>query len=112
MRECGAAARSMLIQAAARQWKVPASECSTELHAVVHKATGRRAGYGELTSPAARLTVPKKEQLQLKKPSEWRDIGKGMTSVDLEKLCPGKAMYGMDARLDGLVYRSEEGRVG
>jgi isoquinoline 1-oxidoreductase beta subunit len=108
MRECGAAARSMLIQAAASQWKVPASQCSTELHAVVHKATGRRAGYGELASAAARLTVPKKEQLQLKKSSEWRYIGKGMTSVDLEKLCTGKAMYGMDARLDGMVYASVE----
>jgi isoquinoline 1-oxidoreductase beta subunit len=108
MRECGAAARSMLIQAAALQWKVPVSECSTELHTVVHTATGRRAEYGELAPAAARLTVPKKEQLQLKKPSEWRYIGKGMTSVDLEKLCTGKAMYGMDARLDGMVYASVE----
>ena len=108
MRECGAAARFMLIQAAALQWNVPATECSTELHAVVHKATGRRLGYGELASGAAKLAVPKKEQLQLKKPSEWRYIGKGMTSVDLEKLCTGKAMYGMDARLDGMVYASVE----
>jgi len=108
MRECGAAARSMLIQSAALQWNVPASECSTELHAVVHKATGRRLGYGELASGAAHLAVPKKEQLQLKKPSEWRYIGRGMTSVDLEKLCTGKAMYGMDARLDGMVYASVE----
>jgi isoquinoline 1-oxidoreductase beta subunit len=108
MRESGAAARLMLIQAAALQWNVAASDCSTELHAVVHKATGRRLGYGELASGAARLAVPKKEQLQLKKPSEWRYIGKGMTSVDLEKLCTGKAMYGMDARLDGMVYASVE----
>lgn len=108
MRECGASARWMLTQAAALQWNVPASECSTELHAVVHKATGRRTGYGELASQAARLAVPKKEQLQLKKPSEWRYIAKGMTSVDLEKLCTGKAMYGMDARLDGMVYASVE----
>jgi isoquinoline 1-oxidoreductase beta subunit len=108
MRESGAAARSMLIQAAARRWNVPASECSTELHAVVHKATGRRAGYGELATEAASLTVPKQEQLHLKKPSEWRYIGKGMTSVDLEKLCTGKAIYGMDARLDGMAYASVE----
>ena len=108
LRECGAAARLMLIQAAALQWDVPASECSTELHAVVHKATGRRLGYGELAAGAAQLAVPTKEQLQLKKPSEWRYIGKGMTSVDLEKLCTGKAMYGMDARLDGMVYASVE----
>ena len=108
LRECGAAARLMLIQSAALQWNVPTSECSTELHAVVHKATGRRLGYGELAAGAAQLAVPKKEQLQLKKPSEWRYIGKGMTSVDLEKLCTGKAMYGMDARLDGMVYASVE----
>jgi isoquinoline 1-oxidoreductase beta subunit len=108
MRECGATARLMLIHAAALQWNVAASDCSTELHAVVHKATGRRLGYGELASGAARLTVLPKEQLQLKKPSEWRYIGKGMTSVDLEKLCTGKAMYGMDARLDGMVYASIE----
>jgi isoquinoline 1-oxidoreductase beta subunit len=108
MRESGATARWMLIQAAAQQWNVPASECSTELHTVVHKTTSQRAGYGELAASAARLSVPKKEQLQLKKPSEWRYIGKGMTSVDLEKLCTGKAIYGMDARLDGMVYASIE----
>ncbi|HXM21854.1 MAG TPA: molybdopterin cofactor-binding domain-containing protein [Terriglobales bacterium] len=108
LRECGAAARWMLIQAAALQWNVPASECSTELHTVVHKATGRRLGYGDLASGAARLPVPKNEQIQLKKPSEWRYIGKGMTSYDLEKLCTGKAIYGMDARMDGMVYASIE----
>jgi isoquinoline 1-oxidoreductase beta subunit len=108
MRECGAAGRWMLVQAAALQWNVPASECSTEPHTVVHKPTGRRLGYGELTAEAARLTVPRKEELQLKKPSEWRYIGKGMTSVDLENLCTGKAMFGMDARVDGMVYASIE----
>jgi isoquinoline 1-oxidoreductase beta subunit len=108
MRECGAAARWMLIQAAAEHWNVAASECSTEQHTVVHKVTGRRTGYGELASEAARITVPKKEQLQLKQPSQWRYVGKGMTSVDLEKLCTGKAMYGMDARLDGMLYASIE----
>ena len=108
MRECGAAARLMLMQAAALQWNVPASECSTEPHMVVHKATGRRLGYGELAAGAARLAVPKKEELQLKKPSEWRYIGKGMKSIDLEKLCTGKAAFGMDARLEGMVYASVE----
>jgi isoquinoline 1-oxidoreductase subunit beta len=108
MRECGATARWMLIQAAAQQWKVPASECSTEPHVVIHKATGRRLAYGALAAVAANLSVPKPEQLQLKNPSEWRYIGKGMTSVDLENLCTGRAMYGMDARLDGMVYASIE----
>jgi isoquinoline 1-oxidoreductase beta subunit len=108
MRECGAAARWMLIQAAAAQWKVAAAECSTEPHAVIHKATGRRASYGDLVAGASALSVPSKEQLQLKQPSEWRYIGKGMTSVDLQDLCTGKAKYGMDARLDGMVYASIE----
>src|SRR5579864_7306960 len=108
MRQCGAAARLMLIQAAAEQWSVTVSECCTEMHTVVHKATGRRVGYGELASAAARLPVPKTEQLKLKEPSEWRYIGKGMTSIDLEDLCTGRAMYGMDARLDGMVYASIE----
>jgi isoquinoline 1-oxidoreductase beta subunit len=108
MRECGATARWMLIQAAAQQWNVPAAECTTEPHTVIHKASTRRASYGDLVASAARLTPPKKEDLQLKKPSEWCYIGKGMTSVDLEKLCTGKAMYGMDARVDGMVYASIE----
>ena len=108
MRVCGAAARSMLIQAAAAQWNVSSSECSTELHTVVHKASGRRLGYGDLAAAAAHLSVPKKEQLQLKKPSDWRYIAKGMASVDLEELCTGKAMYGMDARMDNMVYASIE----
>ena len=108
MRECGGTARLMLIQAAAVKWNVPSSECSTDLHTVVHKATGRRLGYGELASAAAALPVPKKEDLQLKKPSEWRYIGKGEISYDMEHLCTGKAIYGMDAQLEGMVYASIE----
>jgi len=108
LRQCGAAARLMMIQAAAEQWNVAVSECSTEMHTVVHKTSARRVGYGELASAAARLPVPKAEQLKLKEPSEWRYIGKGMTSVDLGDLCTGRAMYGMDARIDGMVYASIE----
>src|ERR1700740_807060 len=63
MRECGATARWMLIQAAAQQWNVPASECSTEPHVVIHAKSGRKLGYGELASAAAKLGVPKKDQL-------------------------------------------------
>ena len=108
MRECGASARWMLVQAAAEQWKVPASECSTEPHAVVHKSSGRKLGYGELASAAAKIDVPKKEQLTFKKPAEWRYIGKGEISYDLEHLCTGKAIYGMDAKIDGMIYASIE----
>jgi isoquinoline 1-oxidoreductase subunit beta len=108
LRECGAAARGMLIAAAAERWNAPAAECSTELHVVVHQASGRRLGYGELAAEAARIAVPRKEQLHLKEPGEWRYIGKRMMSVDLESLCTGRAMYGMDARVEGMVYASIE----
>jgi isoquinoline 1-oxidoreductase beta subunit len=108
MREAGATARFMLIQAAAKQWGVPAGECETDLHVVVHRATSRKAGYGELASAAAKLPVPPKEELKLKPKSAWRYIGKGEVSCDLEALVTGKAVYGMDARLDGMVYASIE----
>jgi isoquinoline 1-oxidoreductase beta subunit len=108
MREAGATARFMLIQAAAKQWGVPAGECETDLHVVVHRATSRKAGYGELASAAAKLPVPPKEELKLKPKSAWRYIGKGEVSYDLEALVTGKAVYGMDARLEGMVYASIE----
>jgi isoquinoline 1-oxidoreductase beta subunit len=108
MREAGAMARLMLIQAAAKQWGVPAAECETDLHVVVHRATSRRAGYGELATAAAKLPVPSKAELKLKPKSAWRYIGKGEVSYDLEALVTGKAIYGMDARVDGMVYASVE----
>jgi isoquinoline 1-oxidoreductase subunit beta len=108
MREAGATARFMLIEAAAQQWGVPAAECETDLHFVVHRSTNRRAGYGELASAAAKLPIPPRDQLKLKPKSAWRYIGKGQVSYDLEALVTGKATYGMDARMDGMVYASVE----
>ena len=108
MREAGATARLMLTQAAAQQWKVPVSECQSDLHVIVHKASNRKAGYGELATAAAKLPVPKKEGLQFKPKSKWRYIGKGATSYDLTDICTGKAGYGMDAHLDGMLYASVE----
>ncbi len=108
MREAGATARFMLIQAAARQWHVPAAECETDLHVVVHRSTNRKVGYGELAGAAAKLPVPTKEELKFKPKTAWRYIGKGKVSYDLEALVTGKAIYGMDARVDGMVYASVE----
>src|SRR6266852_2332547 len=108
MRQAGATARFMLIQAAAKQWGVPATECETDLHVVVHRATNRTAGYGELAGAAAKLPVPSREALKLKPKSAWRYIGKGEVSYDLEALVTGKAIYGMDAHLEGMVYASVE----
>jgi len=108
MREAGATARFMLIQAAARQWHVPAAECETDLHVVVHRSTNRKVGYGELAGAAAKLPIPTKEELKFKPKTAWRYIGKGKVSYDLEALVTGKAIYGMDARVDGMVYASVE----
>src|SRR6202051_4648667 len=72
MREAGATARFMLIQAAAKEWGVPSAECETDLHVVVHRQTNRSAGYGELASAAAKLPVPKREDLKLKTKGSWR----------------------------------------
>ena len=59
---------------------------------------------GAALGAASKLPVPRKEELQFKKKDAWRYIGKGMDSVDLTDMCTGKAIYGMDARLDGMVY--------
>lgn len=108
MREAGATARLMLIGAAAQQWGVPEAECTTDTHVVVHKATGKKAGYGELAAAAAKLPIPKKEELKFKPPSAWRYVGKGQTSYDLKDICTGNANFGMDARVEGMVYASIE----
>ena len=83
---------------------VPASACSTELHEVVHAASGRRAAYGSLVAAASRLPVPPRESLQLKPSNAWRYIGKPGPTYDLKDICTGAAVFGMDARRDGMVY--------
>jgi isoquinoline 1-oxidoreductase beta subunit len=108
MRTAGATGRLMLIQAAARQWGVDPAECTTEMHVVVHSATNRRLGYGDLATGASKLPVPTATELKFKPKSAWRYVGKGSPSYDLEALCIGKAVFGMDAHLDGMVYASVE----
>lgn len=109
MRQVGAAGRAMLIGAAAAQWNVPAKDCSTEPHFVVHRASGRKLGYGELSAAAAKLPVPKTEDLQLKPRTKWRYIGKETNSLfDLSDIVTGKAMFGMDATMPGMVFASIE----
>ncbi len=104
LRETGASARLMLIRAAAQQWSVPESECSTGVHEVVHQKSGKTASYGSLVAAAAKLPVPKKEELKLKPRSEWRYIGKGVSSYDMKEIVTGKATYGIDTHMEGLLY--------
>ena len=105
MRRCGAAARQMLEQAAAQRWKVPAGEVEARNHEVVHKASGRKLGYGALALAAAKLDVPPAASLRLKDPSRFRYIGKTDTFLtDGEVIVTGKSQYGIDTRLPGMLY--------
>ena len=104
LREAGATARLMLLQAAAKEWDVPVSECSTGVHEVLHKGTAKKLDYGELAAAAAKLPVPKKEEVKLKPRSEWRYIGKGIRSYDLKDMVTGKVVYGFDTKMEGMLF--------
>jgi isoquinoline 1-oxidoreductase beta subunit len=108
MRQAGATARMMLESAAAAKWGVPAAECKARNHEVVHAASNRKLGFGELVAAAAKLAVPKKEELKFKSPAEFRYIGKEMPTIDRDDLCAGRGTFGYDARMPGMVYASIE----
>ena len=105
MRRCGAAARQMLEAAAAARWNVPVREVQAKNHEVVHAKSGRRLGYGALANEAAATPIPAPDSLRLKDPSQFRYIGKGnLKLVDAGDIVTGKAQYGMDTRLPGMLY--------
>ena len=105
LREAGATGRLMLIRAAAQQWGVPESQCVADPpHTVSHKPSNRRLGYGELAVLAAQQPVPKKEELKFKSPQEWRYIGKPAPGYDVNGICSGKPVFGMDVRVEGMLY--------
>ncbi len=108
MRETGASARMMLVSAGAAKWGVPVTECVAKNHEVIHTPSGKKFGYGELVTLAATQPVPKKEDLKFKPASEYRYIGKDVPIIDLEDMMVGKAIYGMDAKVPGMVYASIE----
>ena len=108
LRIAGATARLMLERAAASKWGVPASECKGRNEQVVHTPTGKKFTYAELVTLASTQPVPKKEELTYKSPSEYRYIGKALPIVDLNDICTGKAVFGMDAKMPGMVYASIE----
>ncbi|MBR0714979.1 molybdopterin cofactor-binding domain-containing protein [Bradyrhizobium liaoningense] len=105
MRQIGASARTMLEQAAAKRWGVPATEVKAVNHEVVHSATSRKLGFGELAADAAREPLPSIEGLKLKDPKDFRYLTKGQVSiVDLRDITTGRARYGADVRLPGMKY--------
>src|SRR5579864_5212876 len=105
LRETGATARLMLVRAAAQQWGVPEAQCVADPpHTVSHKSSNRSMGYGELAVLAAKQPVPKKEELKFKSPEQWRYIGKPAPGYDVDGICSGKPVFGMDVRVDGMLY--------
>lgn len=105
MRRAGAAARTMLEQAAAARWNVPGIEVKAQAHRVVHTPSGRSLTYGQLAKAAAAYPIPPREHLILKPSSAFRYVGKdAITGVDRGDIVTGKAVYGGDVRPEGLVY--------
>lgn len=102
LRRTGAAAREMLIAAAARRWKVAPASCRAEQGAVVHPPTGRRLGYGALASAASREPVPKDPPL--KAPKDWRLIGTRVPRLDTPDKVRGRTRFGLDVRVPGMRF--------
>ena len=104
MRKAGAAARQMLVAAAARRWKVAVSECDTVSGAVQHKASGRTLSYGALAAAAAKLPVPNLDSVKLKDPKDYKIIGHSIPGVDSPKLVKGEPLFGIDTVVPGMLY--------
>ncbi|NVB36358.1 xanthine dehydrogenase family protein molybdopterin-binding subunit [Pseudenhygromyxa sp. WMMC2535] len=106
LRVAGAAMRLMLIRAAAKQWKVTAKACRAELGEVIHDASGRRLGYGELAAGAAEQAIPslKDAEAALTPREKWRYIGAPLPSLTVPKIVRGQGTFGVDVRLPGMLY--------
>ncbi len=106
LRTVGAAAREMLVAAAAANWSVAASECKAENGRVIHVPTKRSFGYGELAAKAATMPVPKEPKL--KDPNEFTILGKPAPRADVPMKVDGSAKFGIDAKVTGMLFASIE----
>lgn len=104
LRRAGATGRAMLVSAAAKQWNVPASECTTDKSTVFHQGSNRQLSYAKLASAAAEMPVPDEKSLTLKKRSEYRLLGKRVTGVDNQAIVTGKPLFGIDQVVPGMLY--------
>lgn len=102
LRKAGATARQMLLEAAAKRWKVSADTLTTENGVVVHKASGRKLTYGELATEASKVPVP--TDVKLKDTKDFKLIGKAIRNVDNYEMITGKPLYGLDVYRDGMLY--------
>jgi isoquinoline 1-oxidoreductase beta subunit len=101
VRKGGATARVMLVQAAADEWKVPASECSVSRGVITHKASGRSTTYGKVAAAASKLTPP--ADVTLKDPKSWTIAGKRVPRLDTRGKVDGSQVYAMDLKLPGML---------
>lgn len=106
LRKVGASARMMLTEAASRIWKVPVAECHAENARIHHKASGKSLGYGELVESASELIVP--EDPVLKDARNFKILGKSAPRPDIPLKVSGKAVFGIDAEVPGMLYASLE----
>lgn len=106
LRKVGASAKEMLIKAASQEWKVPESECYAEKGEIIHKPSGKKLGYGALAAAASKLPVPEKPKL--KDPKDFKILGKPAPRPDIPLKVTGKAVFGIDAETEGMVYASVE----
>ncbi len=102
MRKLGASARAVLVEAAAQQLNVPASELTTENSTVVHAGSGKRLGYGELVAKAATLSVP--ASVALKDPKDFKLLGQRVTGYQNTDIVTGKPVFGIDVKVPGMAY--------
>jgi len=101
VRKGGAAARMMLLQAAADAWQVPVSDCKAANSVITHTPSGRTTTFGKVAMAAAKLEAPK--DVPLKDPKDWKIIGKSVKRLDTVDKVTGKQVYGFDLQLPGML---------
>lgn len=104
IRRLGAAARQMLVAAAAKEWSVPAGECHTEAGKVFHGASARRMDYGALAEKALAMPLPDPAALKLKDPAQYKIVGKATMGVDVPAIVTGKPLFCIDVERPGMLY--------
>jgi isoquinoline 1-oxidoreductase subunit beta len=104
MRQAGAAARAMLVQAAALKWHVDAALLTTARGRIHHAASGRSVGYGEVASAAAAVPPPDLGTVPLKRPEQFTIIGRPVVGIDSLRIVKGEPIFGVDTRLPGMLY--------
>lgn len=106
MRRVGAGARAMLISAAAKQWSVPTSECTTDESKVIHTPSGRELPFAKVASLAAKERAPNPQTLKLKDRKDFKLLGTSVGNVDNPKIVKGEPMFGIDTVVPGMVFAS------